>query len=121
MHSNHVHFAGETGLSDGLADRLHRPGFVVLDPDIGSVDRQKSHQDTNSGNDAVGLLKHQPIVGGDVRFTFRPIDQQRAHRAVRRAIELHLRRKRRPSEANDPRLRYPFQHVVAGQRIRIGR
>lgn len=56
-----------------LLDRL---GLVVFHPDQGEFRFEQMLEHPDAIHDLVGVLLHQPIVGGDIGFALQPVDDQ---------------------------------------------
>ncbi len=66
----HIFVGGVTGQ---FGDRL---GLVVFHPDQGEFRFEQVLEHPDAIHDLVGVLLHQPIVGGDIGFALQPVDDQ---------------------------------------------
>ena len=69
---------------DRRISRIHRSlyvgnglGLVVLDPDQDRIGAQNVREDCGSFNQLIGITLHQGVVGGDVGFALRTVDQEK--------------------------------------------
>ena len=83
--------------------RGNRFRLVVLNADDHPLRAQDMAEDAGAGNDRRGVLLHQPVIGGDVRFTFGSVDDQRFH-AVPAALQFGGGGEARAAETGDARL-----------------
>ncbi len=86
-------------------------GLVVFHPDQGELRLEQVLEHPDAVHDLVGILLHQPVVGGDVGLALQAVDDQDLGELAA-AVELAVGRKDGAAEAGDPRLLDALQQLA---------
>ena len=99
-----------------MADSLR---LVVLNADHALGLRKQLQDHLQALHHLLAFLQHHPIVGGEIRLTFRSVDNDKVNLVRFLGRQLHMGGKARSSQARDARLLDNLQNLFGRQRGRI--
>ena len=103
----------------GRLHRLRSLRLVVLNGDYDSLRTGGDPRQQRTGYDRVGRLAHDPVVGGQVGFAFAAVYKQRIDGPGRVGSQLHVRRKRRSAQPDDPALTDCIDDLGGGESLQV--
>ncbi len=117
----------DVGIAGGFLQGGDGFGFIVLDTQqsfAGGGDQVLQH--LSAGDDFVGALAHEDVVGGDIGLAFGAVDNQGIDGFVTLGVEFHRRGKTRTAHTGDTGFANALQQLgfvhgaVVGHRVQVG-